>query len=204
MNQQHLIDDMAGLREVIDEPNPAMAQKLSTSLDDICIDFIGRSPLLCLATTNADNQLDVSPKGDAPGFVKVLDRNTLAIGERPGNHLAFGFGNILSNNAVGLIFLVPGVRETVRVNGRAHISKDPELLALTAAAGKPAILCTLVTVEECFFHCGKAMIRSKLWQPDSWPENRESGIAKQAANAMSLKESEVAAALEESYERKLY
>ena len=204
MNQQHLIDDMAGLREVIDEPNPAMAQKLSTSLDDICIDFIGRSPLLCLATTNADNQLDVSPKGDAPGFVKVLDRNTLAIGERPGNHLAFGFENILSNNAVGLIFLVPGVRETVRVNGRAHISKDPELLALTAAAGKPAILCTLVTVEECFFHCGKAMIRSKLWQPDSWPENRESGIAKQAANAMSLKESEVAAALEESYERKLY
>ena len=204
MDRQHLIDDIAGLRAVIDEPNPAITQKLSTSLDDICIDFIGRSPLLCLATTNADNQLDVSPKGDAPGFVKILDRNTLAIGERPGNHLAFGFENILSNNAVGLIFMVPGVRETVRVNGHAHISKDPELLALTAAAGKPAILCTLVTVDECFFHCGKAMIRSKLWQPDSWPENRESGIAKQAAKAMSLKESEVDAMLAESYEKRLY
>ena len=100
--------------------------------------------------------------------------------------------------------MVPGVRETVRVNGHAHISKDPELLALTAAAGKPAILCTLVTVDECFFHCGKAMIRSKLWQPDSWPENRESGIAKQAAKAMSLKESEVDAMLAESYEKRLY
>ncbi|MEH6517419.1 MAG: MSMEG_1061 family FMN-dependent PPOX-type flavoprotein [Halioglobus sp.] len=204
MDRQHLIDDIAGLRAIIDEPNPAIVQKLSTSLDDICIEFIGRSPLLCLATTNADNQLDVSPKGDAPGFVKVLDNNTLAIGERPGNHLAFGFENILSNNAVGLIFIVPGVRETVRVNGRAHISKDPELLALTAAGGKPAILCTLVTVEECFFHCGKAMIRSKLWQPDSWPESKESGIAKQAAKAMSLKESDVDAMLEESYEKRLY
>ena len=204
MNSEHLITDLSGLRQVITEPKPSMSLKISASLDDICIDFIGRSPLLCLATTNADNQLDVSPKGDAPGFVKVLDKNTLAIGERPGNHLAFGFENILSNNSVGLIFIVPGVRETVRINGRAHISKDPELLALTAAAGKPAILCTLVTVEECFFHCGKAMIRSKLWQPDSWPDNQDSGIAKQAAKAMSVTEGEVAAALEESYEQRLY
>ncbi len=204
MNPEHLIKDKAELREVIDEPNPAISQKVSGSIDAVCKDFIARSPLICLATTNANNQLDVSPKGDAPGFVKVLGDNTLAFGERPGNHLAFGFENILSNNAVGLIFIVPGVRETVRINGRAQISRDPELLELTAAAGKPAILCTLVQVEECFFHCGKAMIRSKLWQPDSWPENRVSGIAKQAANAMSLKESDVAAALEESYEQRLY
>ncbi len=114
-------------------------------------------------------RLDVSPKGDAPGFVAVDDERTLLIPDRKGNKLVFGLQNILETGRAGLIFLVPGTTETLRVNGRAEITADPAVCARLSARGQSALLAIRVTVEECFFHCGKALLRSSLWKPETWP-----------------------------------
>src|SRR5258705_2818538 len=114
--------------------------------------------------------MDVSPKGDPPGFVQVLDDETLAIPDRPGNRRADTFSNVLQNPGVGLIFLIPGKLETLRVNGRARIVRDMALRERMAVQGKVPQIALVVTVEEAFIHCGKCMIRSQLWQPESWPD----------------------------------
>ena len=134
------------------------------------MDFIAKCPFLILTTADANGRCDASPKGDAPGFVHVLDDKTLVIPDRPGNRLAYGHLNILSNAQVGLLFILPGTSETLRVNGTAELDASPELLEKLAARGKPAVLGIRVTVEECFFHCAKAFIRSALWQKDAWPK----------------------------------
>jgi hypothetical protein len=180
MSDSHTIRNEAELREVIPEPNAIIEQKIFDHVDEFARAFIEKAPLLLLATSG-EAGLDVSPKGDAPGFVWVEDAKTLIIPDRPGNKLADGFRNILSNPAVGLIFVVPGVAETLRVNGRAEISRDPELLARLEARNKPAVLATRVRVEESFFHCGKAFVRSSLWKPDSWPKGVKANIGKQIA-----------------------
>ena len=110
------------------------------------------------------------PRGDAPGFVEILDDRTLLIPDRPGNRLLFGLQNILVNPRVGVLFLIPGTVETLRVNGMAELSADPDLLGRLAARGKSAVVVIRVHIEECFFHCGKAFIRSALWKPEAWPE----------------------------------
>jgi len=166
----HTITTVEALRQVIAAPHPELARKNLPSLDDYARAFIARSPFLVLSTANGAGQVDASPKGDEPGFVVVEDDTTLLIPDRPGNKLAYGHLNILENPQVGLLFVLPNTRETLRVNGRAELTADPALLDALASRGKPAVLAIRVTVEECFFHCGKAFIRSGLWQPESWGE----------------------------------
>jgi len=168
MGDPHRIETVEQLREMISEPPQFMHEIKGKLILDEERAFIERSPLLLLATCNGDGQMDVSPKGDAPGFAIVEDEKTLVIPDRPGNHLAYGHLNILSNPRVGVIFLVPGTPETVRVNGSAELTREPALLARLAARNRPAELATRIHVEECFFHCGKALLRSELWKPETW------------------------------------
>jgi PPOX class probable FMN-dependent enzyme len=164
------ITSVGQLRELIGEPNAIVHKKLLTELDGLAIDFIKRSPFLVLATTDADGNLDASPKGDHPGFVLVENASTIVIPERKGNKLLFGLQNILANPHVAMVFMLPGTGETLRVNGTAELTTDPELLGKLTARGAPALLATRVTVRECFFHCAKAFIRSQLWRPETWSE----------------------------------
>ena len=136
----HRIETVAQLRAIIGELNPVVQVKLMTELDDHCREFIARSPFLVLATSDADGNLDVSPKGDAPGFVAVENEINLLIPDRKGNKLIFGLQNILSNPHVGVVFMVPGTGETLRVNGTAELTSDPQILQRLAARGQPALL----------------------------------------------------------------
>lgn len=201
MSDPHAIRTEAMLRVVISEPNRVIEQKLFDRVDEFAAAFIRRAPLLLMATVG-DSGLDVSPKGDAPGFVEIEDERTLVIPDRPGNKLAYGHRNILSNPAVGLIFVVPGVNETLRVNGRAELTRDPELLERLAARHKPALLATRVRVEESFFHCGKAFVRSSLWKPATWPEGVKANIGQQIAKRNNAGD-ELAAAIEKGLEEDL-
>jgi hypothetical protein len=156
------------LRTLIGEPHPATPRKLLGALDQAALDFIARSPFLVLGTADAAGNQDVSPKGGAPGFVVAENPSTLLIPDSKGNKLLFGLQNILANRHVGLIVMVPGTDETLRVNGTAELSVDPAALARFSANGSPAQLAIRITVRECFFHCAKALLRSQLWKPESW------------------------------------
>ena len=158
------------LRELVGPGLPGLELKNDKQLDEFAIDFLSRTPFLVLATSDANGNLDASPKGDGPGFVLVEDERTLIIPDRPGNKLVYGHLNILENPKVGLIFMIPGTPETLRVNGTAELTADPAVLERLAARGRPAVLAIRVHVGECFFHCAKAFIRSKLWKPETWPE----------------------------------
>lgn len=157
------------LRSIIGSKLPGLEAKVIDYIDEFASNYIANSPFLVMATSDSEGNSDASPKGDAPGFVQVLDSKTIVIPDRPGNKLAYGHENILSNGKIGLLFFIPGTRETLRVNGTAQLDSSPELLGKLAARGKDAVLAIRVTVEECFFHCGKALIRSNLWQTDKWP-----------------------------------
>lgn len=161
------------LREVIGAPIPRSLQKEITHLDVHCRALIAKSPFVLIASSDASGRMDVSPKGDPAGFVQVLDDQTLAIPDRPGNRRADTFSNVLQNPGVGLIFLIPGKLETLRVNGRARIVRDPGLRERMAVKGKTPELALVVSVEQAFIHCGKCMIRSQLWERDSWPDVEE-------------------------------
>jgi hypothetical protein len=167
----HRITSVDELRSLMGEPSPIAQGKVWTTIDPGVHEFIRRSPFLLLATADAQGNIDVSPKGDPPGFVLVEDERTLVIPDRKGNKLVFGFQNILQNPHVGIIFLVPGTTETLRVNGRAELTRDPALLARLEARGQAAQLAIRVTVDECFVHCAKAFVRSSLWKPASWPQD---------------------------------
>jgi uncharacterized protein len=151
------------VRAVLGSPGELTPQKVRPALDRHCRAFIGRSPFLTIASVNATGDADVSPRGDPPGFVQVLDERTLAIPERPGNRLADTLTNVVETGAVGLLFLVPGVEETLRVNGRAVVTDDPALLARMAVDGKRPRLAIVVRVDEAYIHCAKAFKRSALW-----------------------------------------
>jgi len=164
------ITSLEQLRAIFGEPSPLVAKKLLRGLDEMAAGFIRRSPFLVIGTADAEGNQDVSPKGDGPGFVMIEDEKTLLIPDRRGNKLIFTLQNILANPHVGLIFVVPGTDETLRVNGTAELSADPALLEQLSARGLPAQLAIKVKVRECFFHCAKAFIRSQLWKPESWNE----------------------------------
>lgn len=151
------------LREVLAPPVHLVTDKDVDALDDICRDFIERSPFVLIASADGTGRVDVSPKGDAPGFVRVLDERTLAIPDRPGNHRADTFVNVVSEPWVGLIFLVPGTRNTLRIRGRATIARDQWLREELVANGKVPDLALVVEITTAFFHCAKCIIRSKLW-----------------------------------------
>jgi uncharacterized protein len=164
-----LVTKESELRALIGEPSELARRKELSGLDAHARAFITRSPFLLLATANTAGQCDVSPKGDAPGFVLVLDDARLVIPDRPGNRRLDGMRNILENPHVGLIFLVPGREETLRVNGRAWITRAPELLDRLVVKDKRPLLAIGVEVEECFLHCAKAFKRSRLWNVAEWP-----------------------------------
>jgi len=169
----HRIDTTERLRALIGEPSPGVELKLYDALSDEARTFIARSPFLVLSTADRDGRLDASPKGDLPGFVLVEDDHTIVVPDRPGNRLAYGLVNIVVNPHVGILFMIPGTTETLRINGSAELRSDPELLEQLAARGKPAVLAIRVTVEECFFHCSKAFLRSSLWKSETWPERQK-------------------------------
>ena len=207
MDESCLIRSESDLEAVIGEPMSFVRAKLLARLDAVMKEFIRRSPLAFVSTIDADGHVDVSPKGDPPGFVHVDEQGNLLIPERPGNRLTFGFRNILRNGEIGLIFLVPRQRESLRIKGVATLRRDPDVVQQLQAHGKPALMFTHVEVKECFFHCGKALIRSGLWQPASWESAEESLAARQFASLRGGGEEAVRATeerLEEAYVRDLY
>ena len=156
------------LRALLGDPIKRVAEKVRPRLSEVHRDWIGASPFLVMATSSVDGRCDASPKGDPAGFVHVLDDSTLAIPERPGNRRADGYLNILANPHVGLLFVIPGRADTLRVNGSARVVKDATWFDDLVVRGHRPILAVEVTVEEVFFHCGKAFLRSDLWKPETW------------------------------------
>jgi PPOX class probable FMN-dependent enzyme len=177
----HKIANLKELRAVMGEPHSLTSVKLWSKLEPAAIDFVKASPFLLLATADQHGNQDVSPKGDGAGFVAVENENTILIPDRKGNRLLFGLQNILENPHVGIIFLVPGTDETLRANGRAELTSDPDILQRLVARGQPALIAIRVRVEQCFFHCAKAFKRSRLWQADSWPERHKISFGKMFA-----------------------
>jgi len=170
MKFSNVVRSEAELRGLMGDPvAPSVVEKAMTSLDRHCFAFIARAPFVFVATSDAKGRTDISPKGDAPGFVKVLDNNTLVIPDRPGNQRFDTFRNLFESPRIGLIFLIPGKRETLRISGNAEVVRDAELLETMVANGKTPALAIAVHVEEAFFHCAKCIIRSHLWQPERWP-----------------------------------
>ena len=160
------VDSYSELRTVYKPPAPRAAQKVLDHLDVHCRNFIALSPLCVLSSSNAQGQADASPRGDPPGFVQVLDDKTLILPDRPGNNQVDSLQNIVQNPGVGLLFFVPGMNETLRVKGKAEIVRDGELLQTMTMKGRAPLSGLKITVEEAFLHCGRALIRSRIWDPD--------------------------------------
>lgn len=161
------------LRGVLGEPSELVKSKVADRLNDLTRQFVERSPFLVLATSAADGTCDVSPRGDPPGFVRVLDEKTLLLPDRPGNRLADSFRNVLENPHVALLFVIPGITDTFRVNGRAEIVEDPALLEPCAVEARVPKLGLRIEVEEAYTHCSKAFLRAKLWDPDGYVDRGE-------------------------------
>ncbi len=165
----HRIADETELRSLIGGgPTETVVSKIADHVNDVTRRFIEASPYVCIATGRPDGGLDVSPRGDPPGFVRVLDDRTLFLPERPGNRIADSLTNLLRDDRIALLFLIPGVVDTFRVQGRAILTDDPELLAGSEVAGKVPKLGLLITVEEAYTQCPKASIRSSVWDPSGY------------------------------------
>ncbi|MDQ0270506.1 MSMEG_1061 family FMN-dependent PPOX-type flavoprotein [Cytobacillus purgationiresistens] len=158
------------LRSLFDQPGKAAANKIINEIDEHCRDFIAKSPMLFLSTAHADGRCDNSPRGDEAGFVHIMDAQHLVIPERPGNRRLDSISNILTNPNVGLLFIIPRLEETLRINGKATIIRDAGILEKMALNGIAPKLGIAVKVEECFIHCAKSFKRSELWNPESWDE----------------------------------
>ncbi|MBL8163120.1 MAG: pyridoxamine 5'-phosphate oxidase family protein [Anaerolineae bacterium] len=165
-----VIRDEAELRDVLGYAGQAAQDKVITEIDDICRAFIAKSPFVLLGSADANGNMDVSPKGDPPGFVQVMDSRTLLIPDRPGNRRGDTLSNILQNPHVGLLFLVPGRRDSLRVNGTAQIVRDDAVRQRFTVQGKQPLFVIAVTVKEAFFHCTKCVVRSGLWSAEAEPD----------------------------------
>jgi uncharacterized protein len=205
---QSIITSEEELRELFGESSHVVKHKTIDRLDHHCKDFINKSPLLFMATSDASGYCDVSPRGDAPGFVHVMDESWLVIPERPGNRRFDSLRNILSNPRVGIVFVIPGLKETLRVNGSAVLVRDESILEQLSVQGKRPWLGIGVRVEECYMHCAKAFIRSQAWNPDSWIPGEQlpnpSRIIADHVNQDSVSEESVTQGLLESYDKRLY
>lgn len=170
MRFDRVIETEADLRGIIPPPADLVVKKQLPALDEHARRFLERSPFVVIGTCGRTHGCDVSPRGEAPGGFVVLDDQTIAIGDRPGNRRSDSFRNLLENPQIGLFFMVPGVEETLRVNGRAKIVVDKALFEKLTVGGKAPLVALVVEVEEVFFQCAKAFKRSKLWVPSSWPD----------------------------------
>lgn len=202
------IEDEAALRARYPERSKLAEMKELDHLETHSRNFIALSPFLVIGSTRPGLGTDVSPRGDQPGFVRVLDDHTLAIPDRPGNNRLDTLSNLLADAEVGLIFFVPGIDETLRVNGTASLSSDPALMAASAVNGKLPRMMVLVTVRQMFFHCGKALKRSRLWQDDykversAFPSLARVIIEQAKPTGVTVEEAE--ARVERSYRENLY
>ncbi|MCE7792863.1 pyridoxamine 5'-phosphate oxidase family protein [Salipaludibacillus sp. CUR1] len=196
------------LRQLIGVPSELVNKKVISYLDHNCIEFISNSPFLVVSTADKFGFCDVSPRGDHAGFVQVINEKHLIIPERPGNRRIDSMRNILSNPKIGLLFFIPGLGETLRVNGKAALVTDDDLLIKMAVKGKKPFLGIGVEVEECFIHCAKAFIRSGLWEPDSWTEKpllpSASKMLFEHAKLPGTSVDSIQKKLEESYSNRLY
>ncbi|MGZ4592458.1 MAG: pyridoxamine 5'-phosphate oxidase family protein [Actinomycetes bacterium] len=156
------------LRSLLGEPSARAAGKDRARLHELDRAWLAASPFCLVATSGADGSCDVSPKGDPPGFTLVLDDSTIALPERPGNRRADGLRNVLGNPHIGLIYLVPGRGDTLRINGRARLVREAPFLDEMVVQGHRPVLAMVVEVEQVFYHCSKAFLRSALWSPESW------------------------------------
>lgn len=173
VSPEFTITDEQSLRSLFQATHTLAALKCQDSLDEHAQAFIRRSPFMCLGTQNLDGKADVSPRGDPVGFVKILDQHTLAIPDRPGNNRLDSLVNILANPSVGLLFIIPGFDDTLRVNGQASLVNDPEILESMGVNERIPKLAIVVKVSEVFLHCAKAFRRSHLWNPDHFQDRRE-------------------------------
>jgi len=180
-----VVETESELRELIGSPTELVTGKVADRLNDIFRRYVEESPFVCVATASADGGLDVSPRGDPAGFVRILDERTLLIPERPGNKIADTLRNVLDTGRIALLFLVPGVGETFRVNGSAVLTDDSELLADSEVEGKQPKLGILVTVEEAYTQCSKALIRSELWNPEKHVDQKSMPTTGQMLKAVS-------------------
>ena len=201
-----VVEDLEELREIYGPPSDRSVKKQLSRFDQHCRAFIARSPFLVIASSDPSGRCDASPKGDAPGFVRVVDDQMLLIPDQLGNNRVDTIGNLLAQPGVGLIFFVPGLNETLRVNGRASITTDPALLEPLEVNGKMPRSGILVTAEEIYFHCGKALIRSDLWNPEKQLSRSEfpslGRILADQISGISVEEAERLTA--ESYRTRLY
>jgi PPOX class probable FMN-dependent enzyme len=191
-----VVADADELRQLVGTPVRRVAEKVRTSLDRIDLQWLAASPFCLVATSAADGTCDVSPKGDPPGFTHVLDDRTIAIPDRPGNRRVDGFGNILENPHVGLIFLIGGRPDTLRINGSARLVRDAPFFDELVVAGHRPRLALVVDVEEVFYHCSKAFLRSSLWLAESWGADT---VPSRAEIARALEQPEATLAELEAY-----
>jgi PPOX class probable FMN-dependent enzyme len=176
---ENVITTEKELRDIMGYPTEIVTRKTIDHIDEHCRTFIENSPFITIATADRNKNFDVSPKGDPAGFVKVLNDKMLAIPDRPGNRKADTLSNVIENPNIGLIFLIPGIKETLRVNGAASIVTDKSVLGLLSCNGKPPLFAIIVNVKEAFMHCAKCMIRSNLWMPaDDMGERPVASLAK--------------------------
>ncbi|MEQ2526633.1 pyridoxamine 5'-phosphate oxidase family protein [Bacillaceae bacterium CLA-AA-H227] len=193
------------LRELMGYPSELVKRKVISALDEHCQKFIAKSPFLVISSSDDFGNCDVSPRGDEPGFIYIENEHRLVIPERPGNKRMDTLRNILKNPRVGLIFFIPGLGETLRVNGKASITKNANILEKMAARGKAPIVGIRVEVEECFIHCAKAFKRSKLWEPQMWLEKDDLPSASEIlfAHSKFTSATEIEERLQESYTKRL-
>ncbi|MFM9279138.1 MSMEG_1061 family FMN-dependent PPOX-type flavoprotein [Paenibacillus jiagnxiensis] len=170
---QHIMTSPDELRELVGTPSERVQHKVVSVIEEHTRGYLQQSPLFFLATSSADGHCDVSPRGDGPGFVKALDEHRLVFPERPGNKRVDSLLNIMENPQVGMIFLIPGLDEVLRINGKAWITRSPELMEQMQWDGKTTGMCVVVEVEECFVHCPRALKQSKIWSSDAWPEKEK-------------------------------
>ena len=161
---ERIITTETELREIMGYPSEIVTRKTINYIDEHCKSFIEQSPFITIATSDLNGNFDVSPKGDPAGFVKILSDKVLAIPDRPGNRKADTLSNIIQNPNIGLIFLIPGIKETLRVNGEAKIVTDEKILEMLSCQGKLPSFAIIVNVKEAFMHCAKCIIRSSLWR----------------------------------------
>lgn len=168
------------LREIVGHPNHYVANKVKDRLSAAQRDWLAASPLGFVATTDADGRVDVTPKGDPPGFVHVLDDTTIAVPERPGNKRMDGYLNVLQRPHVGTLFVIPGRGDTLRINGTARVLADAGYFDAMAVKGKRPVLALEIAIEEVFFHCAKAFLRSDAWKPETWDPTAVPSVAQLA------------------------
>ena len=205
---KEILSSEAEIRDLLGYSSEIVKRKAIHHLDIHCRNFISMSPLLFISTSDDQGSCDVSPRGDAPGSVLVLDEQHLVIPERPGNRRNDSLRNILLNPRIGMIFIIPGLEETLRVNGKACVIKDENILERMKSRDKQPLLGIGVEVEECFIHCAKAFKRSRVWDNQSWTDNDDlpsiPAILKDHVNSSEFTEEVIRKGLEESYEKRLY